>query len=65
MAITVTLASSYGYVLLCALTWALYVTLVGFITGGGARKENFHFELLNEFQKEHEEAFGEGTVVDA
>ena len=64
MAITVTLPSSYGYVLLMVLTWALYVTLVGFIKGGGARKENFHFELLNEFQKEHEAAFGKDAVVD-
>ena len=38
--------------------------MVGFIYGGGARKENFHFENLSLFEDEHEAAFGKGSKVD-
>ena len=37
--------------------------MIGFIKGGGARKANFHFEMLEPFDKEHKKAFGPTAEV--
>ena len=63
MPITITIDSTHGICLCGVITFVFYVTMVGFIKGGGARKENFHFELLNEFEKEHKDAFGPEAEV--
>ena len=56
MAFTVTLPAQYGYVLVMVLSFALYVTLVGFFKGGATRKETFDFETMLKFEKQHKEA---------
>ena len=49
--------------LLIVLTFALYVTLVGFKFGGGGRKNTFHFEVMHNFADDHKDAFGEGNEL--
>ena len=58
MTIKITLNHEYGTVLFVVLTFALYLTLVGFKYGGGGRREIFHFENMQKFQEEHKKAFG-------
>ena len=59
----ITLPEEYNYVLLIVLTICFQTTMIGFIKGGGARKENFHYEMLEPFDKEHKKAFGPTSEV--
>ena len=45
MSIKITLNHEYGIVLFVVLTFALYITLVGYKYGGGDRKKTFHYEV--------------------
>ena len=51
--IEITLTHEYGQVLLVTLTLCFYTTMIGFIYGGGARKNNFNYDNLRHFEKEH------------
>ncbi len=53
MSISFTLTNDHVYVAIILLSLNFFTIIIGFIFGGGARKENFHFELLDKFEKEH------------
>lgn len=38
--------------------------MIGFIKGGGSRKQNFHYEMLSHFEEDHMKAFGKDAKVD-
>ena len=61
--VTITLPQEYGYVLMVALTLCLQTTLTGFFVGGAARKDAFHYEVVGDFEDEHEKAFGKGSKI--
>ena len=48
----------YTWVLLIASIISFHYMLTGYIAGGGARGKIFSKEYMQQFQKEHEEAFG-------
>ena len=49
MSFELTITKDYGKVLIAVLTFNLYCLFAGFVYGGGARKENFHFENVGSF----------------
>lgn len=49
----------YTWVLLIASIISFHYMLTGYIAGGGARGKIFSKEYMQQFQKEHEEAFGQ------
>ena len=61
--ISINLTREYGHVLFVTLTLCFYTTMIGFIYGGGARKNNFNYENLRHYEKDHKDAYGPDSKV--
>ena len=63
--VVITIPSDYSYVLLAVLTLGFECIMIGFIYGGGSRKNTFGKKFMDSnFLKEHQEAFGKDSSPD-
>ena len=62
----ITIPENYSFVLLSSVMLAIFCHFIGFIMGGGGRKQAFDKEFMTKyFAEEHEKAFGKGSTPDA
>ena len=65
MAVSITIPADYGYVLLQAVVMSIFCHLLGFMMGGGGRRNTFDKEYMEKyFLEDHQKAFGKGSVPD-